>query len=121
MLQADQDPSSTDGAYLRKVSPQSGEDVEFRGSPTLEIVTERDRTTRQRTATLDSSGPRDNLVPQTVALMHLAFSERETHHSHPAQEKIECISDNVTMVVANCSCVTSVSRVGVAAADQLRP
>ena len=86
MLQADQDPSSTDGAYLRKVSPQSGEDVEFRGSPSLEIVTERDRTTRQRTATLDSSGPRDNLVPQTVALMHLAFSERETHHSHPAQE-----------------------------------
>ena len=86
MLQADQDPSSTDGAYLRKVSPQSGEDVEYRGSPSLKLVTKGDTTTHQRTATLDSSGSRDNLMPQTVALMHLAFFERETRHSHPAQE-----------------------------------
>ena len=39
-----------------------------------------------RTATLDRGGSQAKLMPQTVALMHLVFSERETRHSHPAQE-----------------------------------
>ena len=39
-----------------------------------------------RTATLDRGGSQAKLMPQTVALMHLVFSERETRHSHPAQD-----------------------------------
>ena len=41
--------------------------------------------TSSRTATLDRGGSQAKLMPQTVALMHLVFSERETRHSHPAQ------------------------------------